>query len=438
MKTKILLIVLVLIALLFSGCDDILEAYYGIDTEEGWSKGEFRIELALMDIQSTTSIGPDAPLRIAMLPYYRMGDNWFEPAPWDTQMIEVVTDNEAMGGHGETDFVYTVFVPPGKYSFAVWHDINNDGNPGWEEPSRLFEYMAGTDNYGGEQWNNFFDLYEDQETGTINAYVWMWENDKMPEDLMELFNTGDDFQGDVFEFWTEGPMMVDSNSAPSDARYYIFANSGVTPETVDWEVYLDGSQVSSSGGDVAPFFDGSNYYVSIDWDSFINTGGSTRIEYDFYLNVGLNNGDHTEWRSNYFRIPVFPELAGGTPISIAVNMSNLNLEPVNLDYFGTYDLGWAVLNGLPEYGGAVIRNGTLSSIEYGEFSQSIAGDNPGSEIYYNDSSTGGTYLELIIDVDGDGYPGNTGDYSAFIPVLGIDGETTAWVDVDPWAFHPLE
>ena len=445
MKTKLSIIVVVLIALLFMGCDQILESYYGMDEggEVGWTNGEFKIELILEEINTfwDAEVGPNSPIIVGMLPYYQEGDGYFNPAPWDAQHLARITDPAVLGFHeggSAGDFVYTEIVPPGKYNFAIWHDINDDGKPGWEEPSRLFEYYIEED-YNG-YWDNFFDLFN-QDAGTIEAWAWMWENDRMPEDIMQLFNdvSDDEFVGDVFEMWIDGPMVIDSNNPLPDARYYI-NTMDTTILNVDWRIQLYGSEVGS-GYNVIVDGDINGPFITIDWAAIdaMYPFNNWWDDYELFIDVQLENNfdfNDVQWRSRSFFIPVLPELADGQALNLNVDMWDLHMDPVQLDFYTAYDVSWSLWDGHPEFGGSFATGGEMVTTVYqGWFNEILDGLSNG--IVYNSTSQGGTFIEIIIDKNLDGIIGNPGDWFGSVPVIAQNLDTTAWVSLDPWAFFPI-
>lgn len=440
MKTKVILIVVVLIALLFTGCDLILETYFEIDSDEGWTKGDFKIELILEEIHiyPGEQVGPGSPIRIMKLPYYQMGDGYFEPAPWDIQEVAIITDNNVLGIHNFREYSYTQFVPPGQYSFAVWHDINNNGKPEWDEPSRLFEYYV-QDQYGyGGYWADKFDLF-DQETGTIEAFAWMWENDRMPEHIMSIFNEGNNFYSgpDVFDMWIDGPMIINANAPLSEARYYIN-----TPDTdvksVNWLIQLNGNP-KESGDDVTIYNDndGNDDYIIIDWGAIGVVNG---YEYELIINVELvniNDSYDVQWRSRNFWVQVQDELADDTIMNLVIDMRDLHMNPVNLDYYTDYDVFWSIYDGNPDnVGGSPVDGGKMETTVYlGQFNETLWGDTYG--IKYNNSSAGGTYIEIIIDKNENGNAGKD-DFRAIVPVhANVDPGGMVWIFPEGWMFFPI-
>lgn len=431
MKTKLTAVLIILSALLLTGCDAILEAYYGIDPEEGWTTGDFRIDLILEEIYSPEPVSHEAPIRIALLPYYQQGEGWYEPAPWDVKELEVITDPEVTGYNGTEEWVFTAFVTAGQYSIGIWHDLNNNGSPDWEEPSRLFEYWKESEyGGGGGKWTNFFDLFEDEENHNIEAFAWMWEFDRMPEDILNLFNSG--AGGDAFGFHIEGPMLVDTNAPNSNAWYYVFPdNPGTMPTQVSWRITLDGMEKASSGGDIPLTWDGSNYYFVVNWN---NAGPFDPYWRDYELQVDVeleDAGFNREWRFRNLWIPAFPELNDGLYLDITVDLWDLNLDPVNLDFYGTYAVWWEVWHGHPDIGGGFLRDSgpMVTEIYQGNFNEAVLGQE------YNKSSAGGTFIRIIIDNNRD-YMQNSGDFAAVVPVFAQTGESTTWVGIDPWAFFP--
>lgn len=442
MKRNLIIFAIICLSLiLFTGCDEILEAFY---PEFGKANNEIYI---IVDIGESISIGiEEPPIMVAIIPIE------------DGQLaIDRMWAQDHYDRHIEADFYP---LPGGNaYKVLVWQDANNNGKPDQEEPS--IQVMHGD----GWYMDDLFDFRnpdrEDyEEYIEANAYLNNW--DKIDYAIIQQF---DNFVPDAegggevgeytdFSFQIEGPFTISKESAPTDAIYKIRPASDVPIIAVYGEMWTpDGREITFATTSV----DLGRREIHIDFTSIDYVGDTYVGDYEdingdikpllhpdvpndirLYLEVvydedGDNVVDDVDDPIGYGEFVIHfttaeNEAAAGTVYTLNIELERLGDDPLLLEVDQSYAclaeiIRFDARTGQYEPSGRIAEgtiNGGFASLEIPDISY----QRPDLDFVH----------VLIWDytaIEGDPPAWVSDDISIYLP----KDETEAYVFFDPWSFH---
>ena len=265
MKKTIITIILIFAALvLFTGCDAILNAAYPEYDPESGDLGSNSI-VVYLEIDNSMDVSSN-PIRIAVVPMWKNSeDQWV--LNFDYALIQ--------------DFWYMhqvnmefSWLGNNAYRVFAWHDTNNNGIPGYDEPSMQMEWFDNSSYQSGDifdfRWN------EDQGT-TFNTSSWIDQYSRMEtrfiDRFQEAWNYTDD-SGDTWtdaSFWIGGPDFINASSAYSE-WYNINPNSLSVYDMsyFEWKLLSYDRSTTIISGDSYPqtSFDWNSNGFNIDFNSY--------------------------------------------------------------------------------------------------------------------------------------------------------------------------
>lgn len=258
MKRNLIIFTIICLSLiLFTGCDEILEAFY---PEFGQANNEI---LITVDIDNSIEIGIETPIMVAIVPFD------------GNLIIDRMWAQDHYDRHIEADF----YPLPGEtaYKVLVWRDANNNGKPDQDEPS--IQVMHGDGWYIDDLFDFRTKPGEEAPPDYIEASAVLNNWDKMDFAILQQFANyvpdGSDDGGEFIDlsFQIEGPFTISKGNAPNDSIYKIRPASDAT--IID--VY--GGMLSPDNQEIAfseSSYDGGRKEIHINFNS-ISWVGETSV-----------------------------------------------------------------------------------------------------------------------------------------------------------------
>lgn len=237
-KSLVVVVSLIAAFTLFTGCDAILEEFYPeFKGENAFGDKEIKVEVEL----SLEFSAGSKNIVIAVVPIVQ-DDQGNPKIDFEGIWIQSRWDPEA--------FFIQSFSPikEGAYRVFVFYDVNDDGQPGWDEPSTEGSYIPA----GRLEEKFLVDLRDTSET-TISVQAYLSSRDRMDVKFLEAF--APDTQAADYSVRLEGPDAINKNAPPA-FQYFINRNDPDNTEAiteVKWGLEkLDRSAISVTDATASP------------------------------------------------------------------------------------------------------------------------------------------------------------------------------------------
>ncbi len=188
MKRNLILVAIIALsaAMLFTGCDAILEAFY---PEFGEGEGGFGENEIIIDVEIDPGFdfAGRGFIKVAIIPIIEIQ----EAKAFDFDYEGMFTQS-----FWEPDMVNAHFGPLPARAFRVFifHDKNEDDVPNFDEASTSARYMDGF------QERKLFD-FRDGEAKSLPGYAYLSTEHRIDFKFLEKFNVGEDIWDPSFEIW---------------------------------------------------------------------------------------------------------------------------------------------------------------------------------------------------------------------------------------------
>lgn len=288
---KIILLLITVTLLLFTGCDAILNSAYPTydpeNTEFSFGKNVINV---ILDVDTTTINIYGAPIKVALIPIRNgqlsIGDSY-------------INDNYNQASISS----YFDYLPNEVYRIFAFHDENYDGIPNFDEPSvELFNQDYGS---------YLFDLSYENDI-TLYTYGYLSDYTRISEAWLAQLNPDYDNSNYVnANFYIDGPNLI----SPDGGGYYY----RLIPDDPDSYIVGSGEYVSADITVYNGFYDitSTAYFTDIE-------NGDFYVYFDYY---DIYAGDQLE-------IEVAVEIYKGGDYHYAYNTYYVDVENYTFDpYF---------------------------------------------------------------------------------------------------------
>ncbi len=395
MKKNIVTIIVIAVLLTgLMGCDAILEVFYPEFGEDGGGSGGNTIEIIvyLPDEQSSW----DSPV---------VAEMWWS---WsDAEVMNPYRTNWAEwdDAAGKPVVRFRFDVPDGEYQISVFQDRNQNGWIDSDEPSSM-AIMTYSDTWGD---------WTEQNIRFPNIMQWSWVSIDID------FSTMTSRAAEVATFWTDF-RVINNQSTPS-AALELNAPEGKNIESYNINLYDDWGSLAWGGFNTEPV-NNSYWSGNLNWSSDINQDQllSSAGRWKFDVEVWYDDETYS-YRSYPVMVVNGPtEIQSSTWYIASIESWGLEYDPTFISWESTYDVILYV-DGCPYVFPGAMSGGGLYFDRYSVPKSSNSALDDIEFIYWGSSAPSSSYIEVIIDMDGDG-SGSIGDWYTLLPV-GLD-DYTSW------------
>jgi hypothetical protein len=431
-RMKIFGILAVLLALLaFTGCDEILEAFYPEFAEGGDKSGTYQIGVWAEII---IPAGEPVPVGDPMIGA-KVVDAWSgDPEPVAEAYISA---NLGFNDAGDTIFstyIELFLADEGEYRVVVWGESDGNRQPDWDEAvtDAVWWHADANIEPDGGFWDNIFAFWADDPELSPwregEAIIWL----------------GGDGAAPNYQFKVGGPFVINQNEVDLTRTFYIdTADQNKEIADFSWDFYDDA--YGRLAGQWVPLTTpaSSAQFTVYDADIPRTAGAYTRGWYWIEINMTYTDGTY---RYKRYPMRVIAEATAGTAYSVTVNIWDTDWEPMYLAPGSAYDVRIMVYSAQagPESGTPVTISTVVdNATDYGRLqaSTSVAGLglNYNATDFGDALSDGIDVIEITVDSTNDGSFG-PGDYRRRFPI-GLDtladtGDVLI-INTGGWDFQPI-
>ena len=432
-RMKIFGILVILLSLLaFTGCDEILEAFYPEFGEGGANSGTYQIGVwAEIIIPAGEPIPAGTPMIGA-----KVVDAW----SGDPEPVAQAYISANLGFNDAGDTIFSTYIElflsdEGEYRVVVWGETDGNRQPDWDEPATdaaWWHQDADIQPEGGF-WDNIFMFWTDDPEYSPwregEAIIWLGGDGAAPN---YQFNVGGQFVLDEYDTgdktYTIG--TADPNKTISDFSWDLYdsAYGWVTGQWVPLNTPSDTASFTVSG-------------AAIPKTGVAHTSGW------YWLEVNMTYSDGT-YRYKRYQMRIIDEASAGTSMNVVINIWDADWEPMFLGAGSSYDVQVMVINSVtgtevitPRVIAATVDNASA----FGRLQVTTAA--AGFTLSYNATdysdnglapgASGINVIEVIVDATNDGNFG-PGDFLRRFPISLDDADLgTLTIETNGWDFQPI-
>lgn len=437
-RMKIFGILAVLLALLaFTGCDEILEAFYPEFGEGGTNSGTYGIGIWAEIVIPAGEPIPDGQPMIGA----KAVDAWSgDPEPLAEAYVAANWDYTPEGDTIFSAYIELYLGDEGDYRVIVWGESDNNRQPDWDEPATdAVWYHADASITEGGFWDNIFSFWaDDTEYGP-------WRDGEAL-----IWTEGGEGGAPNYHFRVNGQMVINRHDTGSKAFDIKTDDANKQISDFSWDLY-DASYGWLMGQWVPLTTASSEASFTISETDITQTSvGGPYAQGWYWLEVNMTFSDGT-YRYKRYQIRVIDEVTTGTSFDVVVNISDADWDPMYLSAGSAYDVQIKVFNKAagPDSVTPVALSATVdNATNYGRLQVSTAAAGLGLSYNATDytdlgSPVGIDVIEIVVDSTNDGAFG-PGDFKRRFG-LSLDyadddhdpGNYLLTIETSGWDFQPI-